>query len=87
MGAQTNAITLAVSPHGTLHVEPAAEDAALVPELAGKRIAEAFAESASRGLLHLATVELQAHLPPAFGFARDFARDYLTRLSRMPPRG
>ncbi|HZU35711.1 MAG TPA: DEAD/DEAH box helicase, partial [Gemmataceae bacterium] len=40
----------------------------------------AFADSVARGLLHLATKELQAPLPPALDYARSFARTYLTRL-------
>jgi SNF2-related domain/SNF2 Helicase protein/Helicase conserved C-terminal domain len=45
-----------------------------------KAIANAFAESPSRGLLHLATNELQSHLPPTLDYARSFARTYLTQL-------
>jgi SNF2 family DNA or RNA helicase len=43
-------------------------------------IATAFAESPSRGLLHLAANELQTRLPPALDHVRSFARSYLTRL-------
>ena len=40
-----------------------------------------------RGLLHLATTELQSSLPPPFAYARDFARLYLTRLCQTPTDG
>jgi hypothetical protein len=43
-----------------------------------KPIVAAFAESAARGLLHLATNELRTNLPPAFDFVRSFARTFLT---------
>src|ERR1700744_2009915 len=76
-------ITLSITPHGRLFVEESA-DAPPLTDAAANRIARAFEGSLARGLLHLATVELQAHLPPTFAFARDFARDYLTRLSRTP---
>ena len=45
-----------------------------------KPVVNAFAESASRGLLHLATNELQSHLFPALDYVRSFARTYLTQL-------
>ena len=75
------AISLSISPQGRPYVaEPASADAP-----AEKRVAAAFAESAARGLLHLATTELQSHLPPDLAFARDFGREYLTRLCHVPP--
>ena len=43
-------------------------------------LVDAFAKSPSRGLLHLATGELQARLPPPLDFVRSFARTFLTRL-------
>ncbi len=45
-----------------------------------RSIVAAFGESPSRGLLYLATSELQTRLPPALDFVRSFARAYLTRL-------
>ena len=45
-----------------------------------KQTIAAFAESGPRGLLHLATRELQARLPPSLDYFRSFARTYLTRL-------
>ena len=62
-------------------------DAAGLDGAVGKRIHAAFADSTARGLLHLATTELQSSLPPPLGFARDFARLYLTRLCQTPVDG
>ena len=47
----------------------------------------AFSESPACGLLHLATRELETSLPAPFGFARDLARLYLTRLCQTPTEG
>jgi hypothetical protein len=70
---------LTITPSGHLAL---VEQAAADEEVAAlsKQIVAAFAESSSRGLLHLATNELQASLPPALDYARSFARTYLTRL-------
>jgi len=83
-------LSLYVSPHGRPGIEEAAPedvgpDAAsgLAPPVA-KRIREAFAAGPAQGLLHLAAAHLQATLPPTLAFARDFARDYLTRLCHSP---
>ncbi len=43
---------------------------------------DAYAESAARGMLTSATDEPAAVLPPAFEFARSFARLYLTTLCK-----
>ena len=51
---------------------------------AARRIAKAFHQSTAHGLLHLATAELQTGLSGDFAFARDFGRDYLTRLCHTP---
>src|SRR4051812_42708338 len=70
---------LIITPSGRLAlVEPstAAEAAA---ELSQPLVA-AFASSPARGLLHLATRELQARLTPALEYVRSFASTYLTRL-------
>jgi len=78
-------IVLSISPHGRLFVEESdSETAAPVDAGSARRIVAAFAESTSHGLLHLATVELQAQLPPGLAFARDFAREYLTRVCHTP---
>ena len=80
------AIVLSISPHGRLFVdEPDAEGSSPPDGPLSRRVRSAFAESSARGLLHLATVELQSHLSPDFAFARDFAREYLTRLCHVPP--
>jgi non-specific serine/threonine protein kinase len=79
-------IALSISPHGRLFVEESDADGAAPPDgPLAKRLRSAFAESPARGLLHLATTELQSHLTPDFAFARDFAREYLTRLCHVPP--
>src|ERR1035437_7860988 len=78
-------LTLSISPHGRPFVEEAADEAA--PAMGASmatRIRDAFASSASAGLLHLATAELQATLPATLGFARDLASAYLTRLCQLP---
>src|SRR4051794_35000391 len=70
---------LVIAPSGrlTLVEATAANEAAVdLP----KSVVAAFAESPSRGLLHLATNELQARLPPPLEFVRSFACTYLTRL-------
>ncbi|HZL38062.1 MAG TPA: DEAD/DEAH box helicase [Tepidisphaeraceae bacterium] len=77
-------ISLSISPLGRLFVEDSPADPAPMPEATAKRITPAFSQSPARGLLHLATAELQTPLPPAFVFVRDFARDYLTRLCQTP---
>ena len=47
------------------------------------RIERAFSEGQDAGLIHLATVEMKTALPPALGFARDFAQRYVTRLCHL----
>ena len=80
------AIALSISPNGRLFVAESDAGGAAPPEgPLERRVRSAFAESPARGLLHLATAELQSHLPPDFAFARDFAREYLTRLCHVPP--
>src|SRR5436190_19600917 len=80
-------LVLSINPHGRLFVEESRADGA-TPLDAGpaRRVMAAFAESTARGLLHLATAELQTHLPTGFAFARDFGREYLTRLCHAPGR-
>ncbi|MGA2702659.1 MAG: DEAD/DEAH box helicase [Isosphaeraceae bacterium] len=82
------AFELFLSPQGHLHVREVAEPAGSALDGAvGKRVHAAFAGGTAPGLLHLATTELQSALPPTFGFARDFARLYLTRLCQTPTDG
>jgi len=81
----TTRLALAVSPQGRPYVEETPEpDAAALPEATARRIAAAFSEGPACGLLHLATAELQTHLPPTLAYARDLARDYLTALCHLP---
>ncbi|HEY7115287.1 MAG TPA: DEAD/DEAH box helicase [Tepidisphaeraceae bacterium] len=83
-------LTLALSPHGHWFLEDATDpDATTAPaaplsDAAGKRLRAAFAQRPAAGFLHLATAELDAALPPDFTFARQLARDYLTRLCHTP---
>ncbi|MDB5389737.1 MAG: ATP-dependent helicase, partial [Planctomycetaceae bacterium] len=73
---------LVITPHGRLVVrEKTHTEGANAQDVQGSSlILQAFAESESRGLLHLATFDLNATFPPALDFARQFARAYLTRL-------
>lgn len=82
------AFELFLSPQGHLHVREVADpEGAALDGAVGKRVHAAFAGGTARGLLHLATTDLQSSLPPTFGFARDFARLYLTRLCQTPTDG
>jgi non-specific serine/threonine protein kinase len=69
---------LSITPSGHLRLleQSAASDAAAL----SKQIVSAFAESPARGMLHLASSELQTSLPPALDYVRSVARTYLTRL-------
>ncbi|MGO9598543.1 MAG: DEAD/DEAH box helicase [Isosphaeraceae bacterium] len=79
---------LFLSPQCHLHVRAVDQaDWTLPDDTIGKRVHAAFSESPARGLLHLATAELQSSLPPPFSFARDFARLYLTRLCQTSTEG
>lgn len=74
-----------ISPHGSLFVESVADASSPDDQTAhSERIQKAFSESTARGLLHLATVELQTNLDAGFVFARDIGRQYLTRLCHVP---
>ncbi len=64
-------------PHGRLVVQQSWDaPTSTLP----KRLAAAFAESSARGLLHLATEDLQAGLPKTFEHVRSFACSYLATL-------
>ncbi len=79
---------LYLSPQGHIHVREATfTGAALLDGAIGKRVHAAFSEGTAHGLLHLATAELQSTLPPTYGFTRDFARLYLSRLCQTPTDG
>ncbi len=73
-----------LTPHGLLLIEPAAGPSPWGEPAAGARVAKAFAKSAAGGLLHLATRELNALLPPAAGWWREVGRRYLTQLCHTP---
>ena len=78
-------ITLSISPHGRPLAEfREDEPAGLLSESSQRHILASFQNGGSAGLLHLATGELQAPLPPPLAYAREFAREYLTRLCQMP---
>src|SRR6516164_4725795 len=79
---------LFLSPQGHLHVrEVDGQDGNAMDGPVGKRIDAAFHDGTAHGLLHLATTELQTGLSPAFAYARDFARLYLTQLCQTPTDG
>jgi superfamily II DNA or RNA helicase len=76
---------LFLSPQGDLHVrEVASPDGSGMDGPLAKRIHTAFNSGIAHGLLHLATTELQSNLVAPFAYARDFARQYLTRLCQTP---
>lgn len=83
---------LIIAPSGRLALVESAHANEFTVALSTPLVA-AFAASPSRGLLHLATTDLQTSLPPALDYVRSFARTYLTRLcqtqadeaSELPP--
>ena len=76
---------LSITPSGHLLLQDGSADGGTSPPAAvSKTTVAAFGESTSRGLLHLATSELQTSLPASLDFARQFARTYLTRLCHTP---
>ena len=76
--------TLAVSPHGQLHLVPAGpHEAAPTPSVA-RRLEKAFSQNAAQGLLYLGSAEVSTPLPPAWAFWRDFARSFVHRLCANP---
>ena len=77
-------LILSISPHGRLIAAATQAGESLLDDAMAGRIARAFAQGQARGLLHMATRELQAGAPPEFAFARDFACEYLTRLCHTP---
>ena len=76
-------LALTISPQGRLHVDETAQDdlaAQGLPESTARRVLLAFLDGPARGLLHLATVELQTPLPASLGYVHGLAKDYLTAL-------
>ncbi len=79
-------VALQVTPHGRLHLcESADAEAARLSGPVARRVLDAFSESSSRGLIHLATFELQTPVPAGLAYVRDFAKGYLTRLCHLCP--
>ena len=76
---------------------PGTEQASQPPSIAQDRVASVLENRLQRafhsdlayakGLLHLATVELETTLPSDFDFLRTFAKNYLTRLCHLPELG
>ncbi len=79
-------LELYITPHGELRLHDATNDAvdeAATPALssaAQRRLLDAFAAGSGAGLLHLATVLLEARLPPALDWARGVARQGVAAL-------
>jgi len=73
-------VELTITPEGhLLPRETALEGSDRKPS---KQLLKAYRESPARGMLHSATVESDAALPPSFDYARSIARLYLTNLCR-----
>jgi superfamily II DNA or RNA helicase len=70
---------LVIAPSGRLALVESPPTNAAAAELSRSLVA-AFSTSPAHGLLHLATNDLQAHLPPPLEYVRSFASTYLTRL-------
>jgi non-specific serine/threonine protein kinase len=79
-------LTLAISRHGQLYPESSSgNESQSLPAATTAALERAFGVSAAAAMLHLATAELQAALPPEWSYVRDFAASYLTRLCHTPP--
>jgi non-specific serine/threonine protein kinase len=77
--------TLALTPSGRLiTVETSESTGEDVPASVVTGIHAAFAKELAEGLLHLATVRLDAALPPVFSYWRAFGERYLTALCHVP---
>ena len=70
---------LRLTPHGRLLTE-ATEDAAVLDERIAGRLAAAFGQSSTDGLMQLGASEVGRVLPPAFVWWRDFAASYVGAL-------
>ena len=77
-------LALAVSPRGVLHLDSTPPEGHGVKTAVAARIAEAFAASSPRGLVHLGTVELAAELTPSLAFGRELAKLFFTHLAGVP---
>lgn len=77
-------LELYVTSHGRLRVESTPGDASGPSGVAASgKIERAFSAGEGAGLLHLATVEGKAALPPSLAFARSFAHRYFTQLCHL----
>jgi superfamily II DNA or RNA helicase len=72
-----------LTPHGSLTLRPAAEEAALEPRL-GSRLEKAFTRGSGYGLLCLAADEVGTALPPGLSYWREFGACYVTALCSLP---
>jgi len=87
MPAALVSCSLAVSPQGHVHFETPPRSASVIESALHDRLASAFALSPGAGLLQLGGAELDATLPPTLAFWREFAREFLARLSAMAAAG
>jgi len=71
--------TLAVNPHGHLYWDAVGGEEAWQDATVVERVGNAFAQGTPHGLLHLASRELDSHLPAAVALWREFGRLYLSR--------
>src|SRR4051812_15161445 len=80
-------LTLALSPEGTLSIQPGAEEDTLAGDVAW-RIEKNFQQG--QGLFHLGARERRAILPPVLAFWRDFSHHFMqavSALQTLPPKG
>ena len=73
-----------ITPHGLLLMGPETGRSPWQDQEAAERIVAALTEAPARGLLHLASRELNTPLPLAATWWREFARRYLTQLCHTP---
>ncbi|MBX3226132.1 MAG: DEAD/DEAH box helicase [Labilithrix sp.] len=80
--------TIALSPHGVVHLAPAngasGELDGAIDGVVAARIERAFAGGPADGLFHLGAVEVDTALSPPFAFFRELARDFVTALAAEP---
>lgn len=75
---------LALSPRGHLVLEPPLDAAEAVSGALAARVRAAHARGQGHLVLHLATTELDARLPPAFAYVRDLGALLLAKLCQHP---
>src|SRR5688572_21392371 len=74
-------LTLALTPTGTLMLQPGGEEDILEGDAAW-RIHKNFQQG--QGLFHLGARELRAALPPVLAYWRDFSHHFMKTVSGMP---